>query len=214
MELMTLVRIMILQELQEQLHTDLDKGIVSSTVLLDRFSFIDDKSKITGAYSDPRYIPFYYYLGKKLSVKSLIHAGFGLGLVSGAFLMGCHTVEHFLAFQDSFGEFYFPRLGIKNIKSKYKGHFDCYTGKQGSEDLSNLLKAREWDISLVTDVMSYDQHRQCLDIVWENLKHHGLLVVDHISHEPNSKAFEDFCKIVNREPIKIKTRYGVSILER
>lgn len=204
-----------LNELRDQLETDLEKSVISSMTLFNRFRFLDDRSKETGAFFDPRYIPFYYHLAKRISSKTLLHAGFGLGIESGVFLLGCKTIEKFLAFQDPMGQFYSSRVGVNNIKDKYKGQSFYYVGSIQDDKLSDKMTENEWDVVIVTERMGYDQHRLYLDLLWGCMKYDGLMVVDFASsHEPNQQAVKDFCKIMNRDPAIINTRYGVAIIKK
>ena len=55
----------------------------------------------------------------------------------------------------------------------------------------------------------------CLDVVWSHISDGGHLVMDYIiTHSNAAKAFSNFCKIENREPIIIKTRYGTGIVQK
>ena len=180
--------------------------------LMSRFRLLDDKSRSTLAFYNPRYIPFYYYLGKYIQPKTLLHIGFGIGIESGVFLLSCPTVEKFFAIQDPMGDFYSSRIGERNVSDKYKKEFECYVGNIES---ASKIKDNEWDLQLITETMSYDKHRQYFDIAWDNLVYNGLMVVDNlIYHEPIKQAFVDFCTIVNREPIMIDTRNGVGIVKK
>lgn len=200
-----------LKELKNQLDADLNKSIISSSILLGRFSLIDDSAKIIGSYFDPRYFPFYYHLGKRITPKTLLHFGFGIGLESGIFLMGCKTINSFLAFQDPLEGYYSPRIGMKNIKRVYKNQSDYIVGSI-KEDLDKL-KQNRWDVAIVTDIKKYDELRYCFDKIWDSINYNGLMIVDHITHEDsNRRAFEDFCKITNRDSVSVDTRYGVGII--
>lgn len=204
-----------LNDLKGQLETDLDKAVVSSMVLLRNFHLLDDRSRLTGAYFDPRYIPFYYHLGKKIQPKFLLNIGFGLGLPSGVFLMACKTVEKLLALESPDQEFYSPRLALKNVKNRYKNWFKCCVSDLTDDDFVSEMKRNEWDAVLVTEPTSYDRQRAILDVAWNNLAYGGLMVVDHVlSDETNEQAFYDFCKINSREPVVVKTRYGVGMVRK
>lgn len=203
-----------LKELTDRLQNDVDKEVMSSMTLFQRFRFMDERSRLTGAYFDPRYIPFYYHFGKYIFPKTMLHAGFGLGLVSGVLLDSCKSVERFLAFQNPRGEYYSPRLAVRNIKDRYKKQFNLYVGAIDDDGFTQMLNKEEWDLIIHTELISYDEHRSEFDILWEQLVYDGLFVIDHLTHEPCQKAFEDFCKIVNREPIIMDTRYGVAIIKK
>jgi hypothetical protein len=212
-----LVRInMDLEELKDRLTADLDKAAMSSMTLLNGFCFLDDEaSKIMPIFRNTRYIPFYYHLGKYVQPKTFLHAGMGLGLESGVFLMSCHSVEHLLVFQDPMKEHYLPRLGIRNVKNKYKKRdFDSFVGDFDADELRNKINEREWDLVIITEFMNYDRHRKYFDVLWQKTSYDGLMVVEHLSHEPNKQAFNDFIKLVNRKPVILDTRYGTGIIKK
>lgn len=203
-----------MQDLKDQIENDLDKAVISSMVLFDRFNFLDPNSKTSGVYFDSRYIPFYYHLGKRLICKNLLHIGFGLGLQSGVFLMGCPTVECFLGFQNPRGEYYSTRLGKKNIRSKYKKEAAYYVGHIQDDAFEPKINKCLWESVILTEITAYDQMRITLDVVWEHMEQGGSLIVDHLSAENVRKSFSDFCKTANRIPIIIKTRYETAIIEK
>lgn len=204
-----------LKELKDQLEVDLNKAVISSMALLSRFCLLDDSARNIGPYFDPKYFPFYYHLGKKVSPKSLIHSGFGLGLESGIFLMGCKTVNNFLAHQDPLDQYYSSRIAIKNIKRKYKGKFNCFIGDIHNEEFSDVLKQVEWDMVIVTESKNYEQLRNCYDVLWNSVGYNGLMIVDYVTRQDsNRRAFEDFCKTISRDPLIVNTRYGIGIIEK
>jgi len=205
-----------LAELRDNLNVQLDKQLISSRTLLHGFRMIDEASRKTGAYVDPRYIPFYYYLGKNVSPKSLVEVGFRLGLFSGCFFKSCHSVERFLAFQEAKAdEFYSARLGVKNVKDNYKGQFDIHIGHLSDDGFNNLFRSQNWDLGIVNEEVGYDQHRIYLDVLWSQLNDDGLIVMDYISSNDRAKkAFLDFCQIKNREPVIFATRYGTGMVQK
>lgn len=203
-----------LQEIKETLQPQLNKQLISPRILLSKFRLIDERSRETGAYQDPLFTPFYYHLGKVVAPKSLLEIGFRLGLLSGCFLKGCNTVENFLAFQAHDDVFYSPRLASANIRDVYKGEFYTHVGKLNDESFVEKLKSN-FDLVLVNEQLSYDQQRDCLDLVWDHMNLDALLVLNYTdSHPANKEAFETFCKVVQREPIYFKTRYGTAIVQK
>ena len=204
-----------MEQLKQNLEDKLNNSNLGSKVLLGRFKVIDEASRKTPAYVDERYIPFYYHLGTMLEPKSMAEIGFRLGLCSGCFLKGCKTVESFLAFQEQGEEFYSPRIGKSNIQDCYRNDFDVHVGKILDNEWSQKFNEREWDLVLINEEVTYDRHMEYLDFVWPQISFDGLLVMDYISwHKPAKQAFYNFCKIKNREPISIKTRYGVGIVQK
>jgi predicted O-methyltransferase YrrM len=203
-----------LLELKKRLEEKLDKQI-TSRVFLDRMRVLDEESRKSAAYNDPRYIPFYYWLGSMIEPKSLVELGFRLGLFSANFLRSCKSVERFLGYQEKTAEFYSPRLGKSNVRDHYKGPLDIYVGSINDEEFENLLSKTQWDLAIINEEVGYDRHREYLDVIWSKLNLDGYIVMDYVNrHKPAGEAYMDFCRIKNREPVKISTRYGVGIIKR
>lgn len=176
---------------------------------------ITEDSRKTPAYQDPRYVPFYYWLGTKINPKSMIEIGFRLGLFSACFLKSCKSVERFFAFQEQSSEFYSPKLGVSNVKDNFKGIFDFYLGKTTDDKFCNYIESSSWDLVLINEESSYDKHRDYLDLVWNKLNPDALIIMDYVNkHLPSKEAYFDFCKSKNRQPMLISTRYGVGILQK
>lgn len=204
-----------LNELKQQLELRLSKAPVSSRVFLDRFRLISESSRLTSSYCDSRYAPFYYYLGCEVKPKRMVEVGFRLGLLSGCFLMGCKTVDDFLAFQQETDDFYSPRLGKANIRDNYKGKFDIYVGNTTDPVWDEKIQEEKWDIVFINEELDYDTHMAYLDMSWRNLRYDGMIVMDYVDrHEPSRDAYDNFCKVKQREPVKVNTRYGVGLVKR
>jgi hypothetical protein len=204
-----------IDELQKNLKKDLRKQLLSARFVMDRFRVIDESSRKTAPYLDVNYAPFYYHLGKYLQSKSLVEIGFRLGLFSSCFLLGCKTVERVLGFQQESNETYNPVFGRKNVRTAYHGKLDIYVGKVLDRGFEKLITGNKWDVGIVNEELSYDIHREYLDLLWENTNLDGYIVADYIKkHEPARKAFEDFCKIHQRPVIVLPTRYGTGIVQR
>jgi hypothetical protein len=204
-----------ISEIKPVLNDKLRKGTIPSKILLDKFAVIEESSRKTSAYTDPKYAPFYYYLGSMFKPKNIVEIGFRLGFLSGSFLKGSKNVETFLAFQEKTDVFYSNRLGKSNIRQNYRGDFDFYCGKITDAEFEKKLFNYKWDMVIINEEVNYDIHRQYYDILWEHIALDGLIVSDYIiSHKPAGKAFEDFCKIKNKEEIKFNTRYGVGVIQK
>jgi hypothetical protein len=176
---------------------------------------IDEASRKTSAYTDPTYIPFYFYLGTLIEAENVVELGFRLGLLSGCFLKGCKTAKSFLGFQEKSDEFYSEKLGKANIKDNFKGEFDFHLGEITDQAFTTKLEAKKWDVAIVNEEKDYDTHRLYLDILWEHLNDEGLLIMDYIYNEAAIKqAYLDFCKITSREPMIFKTRYGTGVIQK
>lgn len=206
-----------LHELKERLETKLNK-LYPSKIFLDKLRVIDEDSRTTSPYCDPRYVPFYYWLGTMTKPESLVEIGFRLGLFSACFLKACKTVKHFLGFQQATEDFYSSNLGKANVRDNYKkkqGPLNIYTGSIYDEEMERLLGEVKWDMAIINEELNYDSQRAILDICWEQMNMDGLIVMDYVNrHKPNQEAYEDFCKGKNREPVVVNTRYGVGLIRR
>lgn len=204
-----------MDNLKLQLEELLEKQLVSSRVLLSSCRFIDENSRKTAAYQDNAYIPFYYHLGKFIAPQKMVEVGFYLGLLSGCFLKSCKSVKRFLAFQEKTDRFYSPRLGASNIQDVFKGDFEFYSGQLTDEKFTAKYTEESWDLAIVNEETQYDKHRVHLDILWEQLNLGGYIVMEYIEGwTPAKDAFNDFCKVKNRDPIRFKTRYGTGIVKK
>jgi hypothetical protein len=204
-----------IEDLKPLLDADLDNSFVTPNVLMSSFLFLDEKSRLTSPYTDPRYIPFYYYLGKYITPRTVIEVGLRLGLFSGVFFKSCKTVEHFFGFQRLTGEYYSPRLAKRNIKVNYRKSVDVYSGQIMDDEFSKKFSSYTWDLAIVNEDMPYDQHREYLDTLWTRLSLGGIIVSDYVSNgQPGGTAFIDFCKTKNRTPVRFATRYGVGMVQK
>jgi predicted O-methyltransferase YrrM len=198
------------KELKKQLELQISKDIpLLSTVLMSRFCFLDKDTKFTQSFVDPKYFPFFYYLGKTFQPKNLLEIGFGLGLVSGCFFQGCNTVEKFVAYQEKRDEFYSHRLGLKNIRCVYNKKFKF------TNDIFNLSDTFDFVI-INDDNYSLDRYRFILDIIWNNLNENGVLAVDHAKYGEKicNTALKEFIKMNSPESVFINTRYGTLLLRK
>lgn len=200
--------------LQENINKDISRQLISSRTLLSPFFMIDEVSRRSPAYQDPRFMPFYYHLGKYIEPRTLLEIGFNIGLASGCVMKSCRTVENFFAFQLPTTEHFSFRIGAKNIKRLYKGLFDCYQGDLLDPKFVSRLSKNKWDLTLINEEMSYDNLRTCLDMVWAQVSDKGVIILDHARQESTKTALADFSKTVNREYVYFDTRYGTGMVQR
>jgi len=205
-----------LLNLKNNLDRDMKKGVISARVLLNSFSFIDEDSRKTGAYDDPRYMPFFYHLGKYISPKNVLEIGFNLGLFAGCLFKSCKTCEYFLGFREADNDEYFStRIALKNVKKSFKNKTDVYVGDIHDEDFQIKLSHKKWDLVFIDEEISYDLFMMHLDTVWKCVSFDGLVVVDKLDSIPAARrALVDFCKKNNKSPIFFNTRYGVGIINK
>ncbi|NDD59405.1 MAG: hypothetical protein EBZ47_09240 [Chlamydiae bacterium] len=201
--------------LKKEMDDFLIKQVMSGRSLLDRFSLIDEGSRKSPPYVDPRYAPFYYYLGKCLSPKNMVEIGFDLGLLSASFLTSCRTVDSFFGFkEDNKLSFFSNRLGIKNIKKVYKGNRDFFYGQVFDNNLEKKIRSEKWDLVLINEEKEYDKQLQYMEMMWPNISENGIMVVEYIkSHRPSKEAFKSFVEGKELKSITFDTRYGTGIAQ-
>lgn len=199
------------KELKENLEKDLRNKIVSSRVLLNSFSMIDESSRLSGAYDDPTFIPFFYYLGKWYKSKSLLEIGFNIGICSGCYLKSCKETERFVAFQE-ISENYFPNIGIKNIKKIYKNNFNFYMGNSSDESFESLISDK-FDLILINQRFDREKFKFYIDFCWNYLNEDGIMVCDYINENNKKDVFNSFNYYIN-DRFYLKTRYGIAIIRK
>jgi predicted O-methyltransferase YrrM len=202
------------KETQEKLKADLDKQLVTPAILLDGLRVVNEGTRKASAYVDPRYVPFYYHLGKYIQPETFLELGFGLGFLSSAFLRSCKNVRHFTGFHER-DNTYTPKLGIKNLRGAYRGEAEIYVGQLTDVDFERKLTAHKWDLVFLNEELNYDKLLFELEAVWSNMTLDGYIVMDYvISNKPAAEAYHNFCKIKNREPLVFSTRYGTGVIQK
>jgi len=200
---------------EKSVNERVNAGVMSGRALLSTFRMLDEASRLTPAYSDPRYAPFYYILGQERPAKYLLEFGFGIGIASGCYVRGCKTVEKILTFQESGKNYYSPRIGIHNLKNYFRGSLDVYVGKATDEIFETKLTAQKWQVVFLNEEKDYDTLMLYLDLIWENMEELGTLVVEYArSNDIVAKAYADFCKRRGRATRILPTKFGVGILTR
>lgn len=201
-----------LDQIKKELDSELEKQTISGKNILDRFCVIDESSRKSAAYVDPKYAPFYYYLGKKIKAQSLLEVGFNIGLLSSSFLLSCKSVENFFGFKETTKEFNSDRIGKQNIKKNYKKNKNFYIGEIYEEKFNNLIKQNKWDVAIINEEQNYDKQLQYLETIWPHMSDFGIVVVEYInSHKASKEAFDAFGEDKNK--VQFKTRYGTGIIQ-
>jgi hypothetical protein len=183
----------------QALSDQVEKAAISSDILLSGTKLFDESDRQSPAYKDPRFLPFYYHLGKQVHPDSVVQIGSKLGLTGVCFLQSCHTVRRWLVLDDKFYS-----LARSNMRL-HMGGILC------RNTLSEINTSRpQFDLALLTERIG-DDYSVHLEFLWNSLLPEGLLVADYINED---NAFHDFCRVKNREPVVFKTRYGVGIIQR
>ncbi len=200
-------------ELKDFIEEKIKKQFITSKLLLGKCRLIDENSRSSSAFIDPSYLPFYYYLGRYMNAYSVMEIGFRLGLSATCFLRACSSVKNYFAFQEKLDTFYSFRLGVKNVKDFYKGKIETHYGQINDDKMKNNNNL--FDLCIINEEKDYDKHLSYLDYVWERTNYDGLIIMDYINfYDSARRAYFDFCNIKNRDPIIVKTRYGVGLIKR
>lgn len=203
-----------LESIEKDLNDKLRTQPISPKVLLDRLRLLDESSRKTSQYQDPSHFPFYYYLSKSTSPKSIFNVGLDLALPLCCFLMGNPGVERVLAFQKDDKTFYSPRIAVSNIKDiRPSGlSLDYYRGGILDEGLESKMDLG-FDMVIVSSKMDSDEMNDVLDISWKHMNLDGIMSVDQVRSNPKvGEIFKSFCKVQNRTPAFVDTRYGTGIV--
>lgn len=189
----------------EALQKKLDNPTINSKQLLGVARLINEKDRESGAFTDPKYLPFYYHLGKYCKAKSLFHLDYTLGLEDMCFIQGANTAK-WAGYANGNEE---DRLNIATNNIRFFCKNSSFT-----TDLDEFAKdvSDKFDAFIVTSPTPLRVFR---DEIWDNLNPEGLLIVDNIySSDTGEEWFTKFAKSVSREPIFFKTRLGIGIIER
>lgn len=200
-----------LQKIKQDLDIKLSKEPISARVLLDRLRLLDDASRKSGQYQDPRYLPFYYYLSKSIFPKNAFVVGLDLGLHICCFLKGSDTLEEVTAFQRKNDYFYSPRLAISNIKDVKgkKFRFRFYQGNISDQKIENF------DYAMIIEKTNADVLAETLELCWSSLNSNGFISLEHIEFNKSTKGvLSSFCKGKNANFIEFETRYGTALIQK
>ena len=206
-----------LTDLKSNLDSDLDRAALIPKVLLDNLGVLNDTSRTTSAYSDPSHYPFYYHLAKYIEPENVLVVGLDLGFAPCCFVKNRPRYPAEGAVMKLMGlqrkaSHYSPRLAFQNLrKSGYRRDFHFYEGRLSS-DLAEQISFAKWDLVLFETIMGYDDCRFCLDCVWDHMNLDGLLVMQNYGRL--RLPFLDFCKIKNKEPVRVETRYLAGIVKK
>lgn len=186
-------------------------GSILAKILLSKFK--TGSESVT--YTDPTYLPFFNFLGEYLpNCKSLIEIGFDLGMPSGAFLMSCPGVEHFLAFRKK-GDFLGKRLGLANIYNIWRKKFSLWVGEESDPEFIRLILNRKWDCVIISDPGRKEETYQAyLNLVWGSVSDEGVVAVDYLRSPEVWSAYSSFCKAHRLEPTFVDTVRGTGIIRK
>lgn len=201
-----------LNKLKFDVERDFSLGLVGTSVLLGRIRLIDEDSRKSPQYQDPKYLPFYYHIAKKISPISVLNVGFDLALPLCCFLKGSSSVARAIGLQVASADFYSPRLAVANIKDAKGRKFpvDFHFGKITDEALSRKLSGGV-DMAMITERVGSDL-LDVLEVCWQSLNLDGFIILDKAPPEsPEGRLFSDFCRSKNRDFVFFSTRYGTAL---
>jgi len=190
------------------LKAKLDRGIPLN-ILLSAAKFLNSQSRESPELTDPSNLPFYYYLGLQCRPSNVIQVGPRLGLPALCFLQGCRSVKEWVVLDWGAGTY--ARTIMCNVQQKLLGQYNYWVGD--IDLLRSKIGDKRWDLSLVTEQCETDLNIYLGDL-WKNLENGGLLVVDYLSVDSVNKAFHEFCRVKNREPIIFETRNRIGIVKK
>jgi len=178
---------------------------ISTNTIIPNIKIINNSSKDSPAFTDPRYLPFYYRLGCEVAPKNVLQIGSNMGLIGACFLKGCNTVENWTCIDVN--NFY-TNITKSNLLKKYYLIFENFFIEN---DINKINLNKKYDFSFLTENLDHIFH-DCLTYLWDNTKSNGVIVVDYIFEKNIDKIFKNFCEIKNLNPFLFNTRYGTGVL--
>ncbi len=192
--------------LEEKLSTHL----WATDALISQCRMPEPSDRTTPAFTDPKYLPFYFYLGQQATPKKIIQIGPKLGLVAACFLQARKERVPKVERWDIVNELthsYKPPIGT--ILANTKMHAPHLEVTAYSFRVENK---QMYDLAFLTEKFDTIQTKAYLNYLWDQVKGDGLIVVDYIEDGTVRLAFDEFCLIKHREPYRMPTRYGVGII--
>jgi predicted O-methyltransferase YrrM len=201
-------------QVKSEVESKLRQGYITSRVLLGRARFIEEGSTKTSSFNDPAHLPFFYHFATLIKPKTVVESGVGLGLRAACLAQGTE-ITRFLGLQEvPNSKYYSPRLAKGNVGDHCKGKINIHSGLITDSSFIDSLNAIEWDLALISEKLPYERQMLHMDLLWSRVKLGGMMLIDNQeSHEASQRAFKEFCKIKNRDPVVINTRYGVGVIQ-
>lgn len=203
----------------ESRRADLQRRLESSSMpaaaLLGSMRVLDEASRHTGQYQDPRYLPFYYHFGRVFAPRRVFFVGLDIGLHLGCMLKGCPNPELAVCLQPVSESFYSPRIAISNARAAAGGRFPVSVHVGSIEEIGpSLHESQPFDAAAVTAEMQSDSLINAMELCWSRLSASGTMLVDRLSRRGSREVFEDFCKVKGASAAVFETRYGCGIVSR
>jgi hypothetical protein len=201
-----------MKKLKSDVEKSLSSGLLGTGVLLGNLRLIDEDSRRSPQYQDPKYLPFYYHLAKQMSPSSVLNVGFNLALPLCCFLKGSSSVSSAVGLQPLSSEFYSPRLALANIRDIKGRRFpvDFHLGRVTDEEFARMVSVGV-DLAMVTEKIGSGL-LDVLEVCWQNLNLDGFILLDRAPPgSPEGVLFSDFCRSKNRDSVFFGTRYGTAL---
>lgn len=201
-----------LNKLKFEVDKSFLSGLLGTSVLLGHLRLIDEDSRKSPQYQDPKYLPFYYHLAKHINPSSVLNVGLNLALPLCCFLKGSSSATSAIGLQLRSSDFYSPRLALANIRDVKGRKFsmDFHYGNVTDEELARKVSAGV-DFVMITEKVGTNLI-DVLEVCWQNLNLDGFVVLDRAPPEsPDGRLFSDFCRSKNRDVIFFGTRYGTAL---
>lgn len=189
--------------MNEVLAEKLEHGLIDPRVLLSSAKMLDETSRRSPAYDDPKYLSFYYALGEFKRPKKVIQIGSKMGLIGHCLCQGAKTVERWVAYDT-------PETAppARVTHANLRAHCPVAQVTLTTEGFTET----GFDMAILSGDYG-DETLGFLNLLWDRISGGGLLVADYI-HDDAVGCFSQFSKGKNREPFYFRTRYGVGILTR
>lgn len=188
------------------------KKSISCKALVSKFN-ISENNLYT--LTDPKYLPFYYYLGKHLTPMSILEIGVNSGLCSSLFFISCKTNKLYLGLQEiQFN--HLNRIARQNIRLNYRKRGDIYSGNFFDDWFLNQVKNNIWDLILINDLsLPYDKCMNQLQVIWEQMNENSVIIIDKINYNKVIRdVYNNFCTVKNRNKLIFKTKYGTGLIRK
>ena len=192
----------------QKIKDKLERGMPPS-ILLGSARFINSDARNSSELTDPRYLPFYYYLGSQCRPRCVLQIGSKLGLPGLCFLQSCKTVEAWSILDLKNDSPVYSSTIVGNTCRFLRGQ--CSYIVDEPTRLQHKICSKNWDLILVLDENGPNEY---MNVMWDHLATEGLLVVDYIFRDSIGESFHTFCRVKNRVPVVFETRHGVGIVER
>jgi len=202
-----------MDDLVKKVRESFSKGALPPQPLLAKFKYLPTGTAERAYFYDPKYYPFFFYLGRHLQAENVLDMSLGNGIPLGCLLLGCRNVKSIVAFQTEKPHGYSARLAKHNVRTAYRGEFQSYVGSIDDPKLQKSLGSREWDTVLLTEELPYDDCLSYIRFIWPNVAKGGLLIMDRLNYVKSiGRAFKDFARTNNRETAVFDTKYGTGLL--